>query len=150
LKIIAHRGNLNGPTENENRLWYLRDAILKGFDIETDVWYHDGDVWLGHDSPVERITDSEIKELSENTWFHCKNLNALEYFKKIYSDSKFFWHQSDDFTLTSNGYIWTFPNKETCEYSILVDLMASEPVNKTLYGICTDYAEALRQEMEKQ
>ena len=24
----------------------------------------------------------------------------------------YFWHQTDDFTLTSHGYIWTYPGKK--------------------------------------
>ena len=56
-----------------------------------------------------------------------------------------FWHQEDQFTLTSNKYIWTFPNQPVCENSVIVQL---EPENSNsnfsrnelkCYGICTDY-----------
>jgi hypothetical protein len=53
---------------------------------------------------------------------------------------KFFWHQSDDFTLTSNGYLWTYPGKPTGPNSIKVDLNLDN--HELMYdpaGICTDY-----------
>ena len=57
-------------------------------------------------------------------------------FKKIHC----FWHQKDDVTLTSKGIIWTYPNKEVYDKSVIV-------INKYLkkknlpncMGICSDY-----------
>ena len=39
MKIISHRGNLNGPNKNlENRLDTIEKAIQLGFDVEVDIW----------------------------------------------------------------------------------------------------------------
>lgn len=32
-----------------------------------------------------------------------------------------FWHQEDDYALTSSGYIWTYPDKLLTDKSIIVD-----------------------------
>ena len=52
----------------------------------------------------------------------------------------FFWHQNDDFVLTSGGYFWTYPGKKVCKKSIAV-LPENEPDWDFLDagGICTDY-----------
>jgi hypothetical protein len=51
-----------------------------------------------------------------------------------------FWHQEDDFTLTSSGFIWTYPNKNVLDNSIIVD---NDPKwkekNYKCYGVCSDY-----------
>ena len=50
-KIISHRGNLIGvKPECENNPTYIDQAIAEGFDVEIDVWFIDGEFFLGHDS----------------------------------------------------------------------------------------------------
>lgn len=133
---IAHRGNINGPSPLENSPGFLLEAILKGFDVEVDIRYIDGGWFLGHDVPHYPVGDVFIDQIKNNAWLHCKNINALEKLDK--NNYKFFWHQNDDYTLTSNGYIWTYPGKNITSKSIIVDLNLD---NKYLdvYGICTDY-----------
>ena len=52
----------------------------------------------------------------------------------------YFWHQEDDFTLTNNGFIWTYPNKPFTNKSIIV-LTKKEKLNKykKAYGVCSDF-----------
>jgi len=133
---IAHRGNTNGPSPLENSPGFLLDAISKGFDVEIDIRLTDRGWFLGHDGPIYKVGDLFIDQIKNNSWFHCKNLEALEALdNKTY---KYFWHQQDDFTLTSNGYIWTYPGKNVTPKSIIVDLNLDYRYNN-IYGICTDY-----------
>lgn len=133
---IAHRGNTVGPSPLENSPGVLLEAISKGFDVEVDIRLTNKGWFLGHDGPVYKIGDLFIDQIKDNAWFHCKNLEALESLdKKIY---KYFWHQEDDFTLTSNGYIWTYPGKNVTTKSIIVDLNLNNKYSN-IYGICTDY-----------
>ena len=59
MRLIAHRGNLNGPNplvENDpQRITYCID---EGYDVEIDVRYdhHTNMLWLGHDEPQYKIT----------------------------------------------------------------------------------------------
>ena len=75
-------------------------------------------------------------------WYHCKNLESITIFNKQYgSTTNFFWHQKDDFTLTSNGQIWTYPNKPLTKNSICVLPEIgnyTEEELKCCYGICSD------------
>ena len=48
--------------------------------------------------------------LIQKIWFHAKNIEAFYELLKL--NIVCFWHQNDDVTLTSNGYIWTYPGKQ--------------------------------------
>ncbi len=139
MKIISHRGNINGKkVDLENSFDYLKNAISWGFDVEVDLWVIDNKIYFGHDNPQYLINQKQFKKIKKHSWFHCKNLEAILYCinKK---NIKYFWHQSDDFTLTSNGYIWTYPGKEITSKSIIVtfdDLKFNHEIKP--YGICTD------------
>ena len=52
MKIISHRGNLDGPIfEKENHPDYILNAIDAGFDVEIDLWKIETKLFLGHDEP---------------------------------------------------------------------------------------------------
>jgi len=136
MKLISHRGNLNGPIkEKENHPDYILRALNNGFEAEIDVWYRDGEFWLGHDNPQYKTNVQFLKD--ERLWCHAKELSSLEVM--LQNNLHCFWHQNDDFTLTSRGFIWTFPGKPICSKSVLVE---KEKTNLKVdcYGVCTDYA----------
>ena len=58
MKLIAHRGNVNGPDPlTENTPEKIESAIAAGYDVEIDIWYdEEGKLWLGHDEPTYEIT----------------------------------------------------------------------------------------------
>ena len=139
---IAHRGNLNGPNpEKENEPSYIVSAINQGFDCEVDLWRTESGFFLGHDEPQYEIKDSFLFELSDKLWIHCKNLEALTFVSKEASTLNGFWHQEDDFTLTTKGYIWTYPTRPTTDRSILVHLPKLRLLDHAfiIAGICSDY-----------
>lgn len=146
MRVIAHRGNLDGPNYNtENSPAQILRAIDCGFDVEIDVRVVDGEILLGHDHPQYECPEKLLLSIIEKAWFHCKDLNSLTYLPNRFPGIKYFWHQSDDFTLTSNGYLWTYPGKPITKKSILVlpetlqKDMLSEQLSKGPYGICTDW-----------
>jgi len=49
-----------------------------------------------------------------------------------------FWHQNDNYTITSKGFIWTFPGKPITKQSVIVDLQPVPNFNLDCYGICAD------------
>ena len=111
-----------------------------GFNCEADVWVLGGIAYLGHDEPLHQIPQEFLK--NKSLWCHAKNLEALV-FLSASRDIKYFWHQSDDYALTSNGFIWTFPGKPLMERSIqLMPEWASldlSSLDTNCYGICSDY-----------
>lgn len=138
LLKIAHRGNRSGKTKSENQLWYLKEAIAEGYDVEADVWMFGGRLWLGHNGPMYLLSETDLTSISNSTWFHCKNFDALNYFINNHQDKKFFWHQNDNHALTSNGLIWTYPGKEVGPNSIIVDFNNDRNYDILPYGICSD------------
>ena len=134
---IAHRGNTAGPSHKENQAYYLMDAIAAGYDVELYLWRVSDLLWLGHDGPQYLITESFLLEIGHAAWIHCKNLDALHFLSTTFPQLNFFWHQEDDYTLTSQGYIWAYPGKEATDKTVLVDLDGTS--NKTnIYAICSD------------
>jgi hypothetical protein len=133
MLIISHRGNINGPDPfRENKPESIMECIERDLNVEIDVWYANGAYYLGHDLPQYEIDIDFLR--NKNLWCHTKNLEALSHLqfeKSIHS----FWHQNDDFTLTSQNIIWTYPNKPVTTNSVIV---SNEMVNGC-YGICTDF-----------
>ena len=142
---ISHRGNINGRIEDvENKPEYINDTILLGYDVEVDVWFVDGEWWLGHDKPQYKISVEWLEERQDKLWIHCKNVDAmveLESGNKHYDGFNFFWHETDTLTLTSLSFIWVYPGKQPIKGSIAVmPEIHNEDVSKC-YGICSDYIE---------
>ena len=56
MKLISHRGNINGSEpENENNPSYVERAIQLGYDVEVDVRIKDGKLFLGYDEPKYQL-----------------------------------------------------------------------------------------------
>lgn len=154
MKLIAHRGNINGSNPlNENNPDYIDEAISKGYDVEIDIRYDtlDNNFYLGHDNPQYIVTPYWLAQRMENLWIHCKNIDALNYFVSKTGGYNYFWHQNDDFTLTSKNYIWTYPGKTYTPNSIIVmpewniDVSNfSDLLVYGCYGICSDNVEYIR------
>lgn len=140
MKLIAHRGNINGPNpQNENNPSYLLETLSKGYDIEIDLWCVNNNLYLGHDEPQYTITLDFLQK--NNLWIHCKNIPALEYCKDRNITNPYFFHDQDDTTLTSNGLFWTFPGKFLTKHSIAVMPERSPgwlTRNMNIFGICSD------------
>tara|TARA_R110000824_G_scaffold137826_1_gene302544 strand:+ start:172 stop:594 length:423 start_codon:yes stop_codon:yes gene_type:complete len=137
MKAISHRGNLKGEkTPLENSPDYIIEAINRGFDVEVDVWFTDG-LCFGHDKPEHKCSMNFLVGNSDKLWIHCKNLAALQMLNGIPS-LNIFWHEQDDFALTSKGFIWTYPDKEVCSNSVIVVDDATKYNGKKCYGLCSD------------
>ena len=137
MQVIAHRGNLTGPNpERENKLDYIAEALAEGVDVEVDVWFHEGKLYLGHDKPDTPISVGFL--LDNRFWCHAKNIEALDVM--LDHNVHCFFHDVDEVTLTSKGFVWTFPGKKLTKRSVCV-----LPETTTgFYGqkfsaICTDY-----------
>lgn len=139
MKIIAHRGNIAGRNPKyENHPDYILDAIHAGYEAEIDVWWKDGRWFLGHDSP-EYSTSSSFLE-NKKLWCHAKNFEALEIMLKN-SKIHCFWHQKDDYTMTSQGYIWTYPGKTIGASSVIVKPEENDfLISPHAHGVCTNFS----------
>ena len=138
MKIIAHRANISGPNiSNENKISSIKKCIELGYDVEIDIRFFNGYLYLGHDQPKDIITKEELLDIKTKVWIHCKNLKAISYFKKIDEEFNYFWHEKDSYTLTSKGYIWAYPGVK-CENAITVMPELPKEELKDYIGICSD------------
>ena len=145
---ISHRGNITGPNpDRENHPVYVFEAMAEGYDVEIDVWVTGDNVWLGHDRPSYSVNKKMLQ--IPGLWCHAKSEEALHFMieNKV---PNYFWHQEDDVTLTSSGYIWTHSNNNIYTNKSIVCHMGrptpQDMVNyKNTSGICSDYIEVARQ-----
>jgi len=143
--LISHRGNINGKKPNyENKPEYIWEALRKGYHCEVDVWFIDSKFKLGHDGPTYDFPHELIEHHYSRLWLHCKNLEAITQFNtldNIGSKFNYFWHQNDDVTLTSKGYIWAYPGKQPLKNSIAVLPEINDDDVSKCSGICSDNIE---------
>lgn len=139
--LISHRGNINGRVESlENNPSYVDLAISNEYDVEVDVWYLEGGLYLGHDKPQYGVDFRWFRDRLSKLWIHCKNVESILYFKECGYEFNYFWHQEDDITLTSKNNIWTFPGKKLTKRSIAVLPESVKDWELTdCFGVCSDY-----------
>lgn len=157
MRLIAHRGNCFGShPEYENRPAYVTLAISMGVDVEVDVWFHKHSFWLGHDEPTYFIRKGFLT--TKGLWVHLKD-EVTAY--AVMSDSRFknvnyFFHQMDMISITSQGYLWHYPenvqNITRFPNSIRLKFDYGKDSNDLLsnltigYGVCSDYAGVLNKQ----
>ncbi len=135
--IISHRGNINGPNKDrENSIEYIVEAAKAGYQVEVDVRIINSEIWLGHDGPQYLVDFKILESIKDVLWCHAKNINALEFLLK--NNFHVFWHQTDDYTLTSKGIIWAYPGFHATGIYVMPELDDTIIDSKCL-GVCTDY-----------
>ena len=141
MYLISHRGNLNGiQKDKENEPEYIISAIDKGFDVEVDVRFENNKFFLGHDYNQFEVNKEFL--LNKKIWCHAKTSDALSALDEI--KAHFFWHQEDDYTITSKGYIWTYPGKKLLSKSICVLPEKANYKEINCIGICSDFIEKFK------
>lgn len=146
--MISHRGNVHGINlTEENKPSYIVEALRLGFDVEIDVWrLPTGKWWLGHDEPQHPVNLDYL--MNPMFWCHAKNSDALNYFREHSNHCHFFWHQHDDYTITSRGVIWVHSTKHLIPMSVCV--LPELGINgdlKQCYGICSDFIERYKYQL---
>ena len=157
MKIIAHRANIGGSNlEVENHPEQIDKCIEEGYDVEIDLRYHKSTetLWLGHDEPQYKITWWWLAKRHDNLWIHCKDFKSLDIFSNNPIDFNFFWHENDNYTLTSKGYIWTYPGQLFGNNSVIVmpevfdlqNIQDNDTIvySKRFFAVCSDYVEKFK------
>jgi hypothetical protein len=103
------------------------------------VWYIDGLLYLGHDEPQYGIDLRWFTDRISKLWIHCKNIEAIQFFKDTQHEFNYFWHENDTLTLTSIKHIWVYPGKQPIKNSIAVmPELYDDPISGCS-GICSDF-----------
>lgn len=148
MKYIAHRGLFQGPNPDlENRPEQIDLAIANGFECEVDMWKYNNLLFLGHNEGKYNVPFSFV--LKTGLWIHAKNHAALEWLSTNTQGVKYFWHERDEYTLTSSGHIWSYPGKELTTKTVMLMPEWNDPelvndYNVDCFGICSDWVEKLR------
>jgi hypothetical protein len=145
--LISHRGNTNGKNpQKENTVSYIEQALKKGYHCEIDLCKWDGEYfYLGHDEPNEKVTLQWLG--ARLVWCHAKNYKTFE--ALVASGLNCFWHESDKYTLTSQGWIWAYPGQPGGRYTIAVhpEKLTEEEIKK-FDGVCSDYIDNYNKEIQ--
>lgn len=143
---ISHRGNLFGTDPSiENQPEQIDKCISLGYDVEIDVRYEYGSFYLGHDRPDTKISLEFLTNRSDNLWIHCKNVQSLSVLVDL-PELNIFWHNKDNYTLTSKQYIWAYPGNSIHNQSRAICVLPeihNTPYNNFI-GICSDYIGAFK------
>lgn len=134
--IISHRGYIKGIDKSiENNPTNILRLLKKKIHVEIDVRFYKNSFYLGHDKPQYKIDTKFLQH--KNLWCHLKDANALKEIKSV--KCHYFWHQEDDYTLTSKGYIWVYPGKSLIKNSIAVLPEKFNQDTSICKGVCTDF-----------
>lgn len=143
--FISNRGNTTCPCpELENTPDYVLAAISKGWDVKVDVWFKDGQIYLGNDGPDHLISISFL----ENTkiWCVARTVETLSHLMTMSTITCLPYSSTNDCLLASNGYIWTSGQHAGQSSRCIVNmpetcLQIVDSELKTTAGICSDFVE---------
>ena len=135
---ISHRGNITGKDSNrENTIEYINEALSRNFYVEVDIRSFNMRWYLGHDTPQEEVDNNFLN--NKKIFVHAKNSEALLRLTELNLICEYFWHNVDDYTLTSNANVWVYPNKPLLKNSFCV--LPEQGYNGNINlckGICSD------------
>lgn len=137
MLLISHRGNISGKQpDRENHPTYIFEALAQGYWCEIDVWMTDTGVMLGHDAPQYSVSENMLS--MERLVCHAKNTSAFAHMMHM-TDVHCFWHDSDDYTLTSRNWIWTYPGKPPIGNNSYIALPEIHQQDVSGFaGVCSD------------
>ena len=146
MKIIAHRGNLNGPDPaTENTIEQSEKCFALGFDVEVDVWHTSKGFYMGHDKPLHYVSHGWLINNKDKLFIHAKGTKALSTLIAN-EDMHCFAHKSDDVALTSFNWLWHYPGVKIFKpdgwvigvVACLPELAPDWDTSQATH-ICTDY-----------
>ena len=159
--LIAHRGLVDGPDINkENTVSAISSARQEGYDVEIDVWYHNGSWWLGHDGPTTPVEFEWLMGMdrddgidTHHVWIHAKSIKTLYQLQAQEWPGHVFFHENDPTVLTSSGYLWTFPGQELTPLSVCVMPEYTDAILQikqlNVYAFCSDWIHRIESDLKR-
>jgi hypothetical protein len=143
MKIISHRGNLNGSdADRENSPKAVDAAIALGFEVEVDLRMSiGGKLYLGHDRPQYIISADWLAARAGVIWVHMKDPNVLSLIEAL--GLNYFCHDNDPYVVTSMGNLWVHPDSDYVAGGVMVlpekGNVSFRDIKIEYSAICTDY-----------
>ena len=106
---------------------------------------------MGHDGPEHQVNVDFLK--TRGLWCHAKSVEAAyEMWQK--GHIHFFFHQTDDITLTSMNFLWTYPGKRPLTPGSIAVMpedtdWTKDELNNSA-GICSDFIDRYNPELTEQ
>ena len=150
MRVIAHRGNLNGISPRENDPQVIRQVLDHGLSVEVDLWEIEGRHFFGHDSPAYLVNLAEFDV--QEVYFHLKTPHVP---RLLHADA--FAIDNDRYSLTLRGWLWTNYGQPVSAQSIMCapELVGHrEPLDgfvsrcRDAAAICTDFPHRVSQLLE--
>lgn len=150
--FISNRGNINGINQTrENNPEYVQEAMDRGFFVMVDVWLvQNKQLTLGNVKP-KYVTDLNFLQNPQIIARACSPA-TLTYL--LDNNVHCFYCDRSNYTLTSNGYVWTWPGSPVIPRSIVFmpewfvgDVRKSATFNCT--GVCSNFILAVLLESQK-
>lgn len=147
MLLISHRGNIHGrKPESENHPEYIKIALRSGFYVECDLIVYKGQLILAHPHPDGSVGWSENNRVDEkflqnpHLLVHCKTHETLIVARQI-DGCHFFYHDKDDFTVTSKGWPIAHSSQGAKKKTICmlpeINGLSKESIEGCL-GVCSD------------
>ena len=151
MKIISHRGFSDGIDKSiENKPSEIESRIREGFDVEIDLWVINSRLWLGHNEGVYKVDIEWLLEYSNFLWIHCKSSESLNFLSNgHFQELNYFFHDTDQYTITSKGFIWCYPGTDVVNNSVYLFpekfSISSYKLKRHNLSICTDFPNIYRE-----
>jgi len=149
MRYIAHRGLMDGPNQRmENTPEQVCFALYCEFDVEIDLWWHEGQWMMGHEKPEHRIEHETLQRYDDKLWLHCRDVDTLS--KALECKFNCFANDEDLIVVTSQGYLWSQHPKHWGSGVIAVkpELYRMQFDLSLADGICTNQPESYRKHYE--
>ena len=153
MKLISNKGNLRGIiSEYENTPEYIEAALNSGFDVKIDLLLNDGKLFIGNDSNKIKLDIDWLEKYHNKLWLECKDINLIQKLNQLDNRGaylNYFWHENDQYTLTSHRWIWTYPGKPLTKNSICVMPEWHYDLSEfafDCYGVCSDYVGSMKKD----
>tara|TARA_R110000772_G_scaffold249530_1_gene363778 strand:- start:18401 stop:18871 length:471 start_codon:yes stop_codon:yes gene_type:complete len=145
VKLISNKGNTEGSyADKENTPDYVLDALKKGYNVKIDIWLDDGQLRLYTNKPDAKISEMFLCNQYMFLWIQCKNIESFQYLMMYKSFLNFFYNEIDNFSLTSQRYIWTKAQgsdklgvRSVIECNSAKEY-AKEIKDQSIYGVCSN------------
>lgn len=139
MKIVSHRGNLDGINHKlENHPSQIDLAIKHNLLVEIDLRIADNKFWLGHDKPDYLIDKQWLFDRKQDLIVHSKDLATSNCLMDFNRELNWFYHTDEDVVLTSLGWMWCYPEIYLSN-GISVLIGDEVKLNSKVLGVCTDY-----------
>ena len=149
---ICHRGNLHERIQtSENKPQVLQSRDAQHLDIECDVWWQQGKLWLGHDRPEHEVRLEWLAQ-SPRRLIHAKDGATFEHLLqesgKRALDIHVFYHTTEDYALTNKGIVIVYPGLPLLQGSLcMMPEYTTNPYpladREKIFMLCSDKKESI-------